>query len=473
MIVCAHDHKAVVAQTTEMLVTQTPDYSPTGSALPRRLTYQNSASATVVSVNQLRIAKRANLNHRDGVGSLDHISLASSTSSIRKMKSDVLLGAGRLDRSRTGSTPMSDAPSEQRTPHAVEEKRSGTGTTPVVRPGTPTSLAESHDGSRHASVPEFTAAESSTTTTTTARPKFDAIHPGEAESVVSDPGDRGDESSSDDDASIANTDGQFPNDAYSEEDSSAHRSAPSFSEKGGDNEYGVSKQLPESFKLPIMPFPPSTDVAPVTSARNLSRNLATAARIRTRQRGLERRLGITDTWASDRLISKQISTPTDVDLMSTGWNPTHSVIQEESCQTARDLRSQSTAETRDAHQRHRRTTSEQNLYLNSLKESLKNVGDAKKTKVLNYGKLLESVEERLIVLAAKQKEEIRDVDPELMSVLKLLDADDYQKQIGAFFEAETVEKTIQLVHKLTSVLNAATVPNDAVTTNVLSHLHLP
>jgi len=138
--------------------------------------------------------------------------------------------------------------------------------------------------------------------------------------------------------------------------------------------------------------------------------------------------------------------------------PSQEIIHEEGSQTARESRSRLDSKEAASSQRHRRTTSEQNVYLNSLKESLKNVGDSK-TKILNYGKLLESVEERLIDIADKQKGEMRSVDTELSSVLKLLDADENQKQIGSFFEAATVENTIRTVQQLSEALDATPMPD--------------
>jgi len=138
--------------------------------------------------------------------------------------------------------------------------------------------------------------------------------------------------------------------------------------------------------------------------------------------------------------------------------PSQEVIHEEGSQTARESRSRLDSREASSSQRHRRTTSEQNVYLISLKESLKNVGDSK-TKILNYGRLLESVEERLIEIADKQKGDVRSLDAELSSVLKLLDADENQKQIGSFFEAATVENTVRTVQQLSEALDATPLPN--------------
>lgn len=457
LIVCSHDHKVAAANTTEMLVPTTPtDPNPISSTPPRRSHHHGSGQIIKATQLRLPVKKSGALNYREGLlGSMDHISLGASTPSIRKLKSDLYAGP-RIDRSRTGSTPLSDAPSEQGTSAADDKRSISSQPGGAPRTSTPTSIPESSEG-RHGSNPDL----SSHSQPPPLKPRFDPIRSGDADSIVSDPCDHGDESSSDDDASCANTDGQFPQDAYSEEDGTIHRSAQSVSEKGLDpDQQSVSKNLPESFRLPIMPFPPTADIVPATSARSLSRSMVTAARLRTRQRGLERRLGIADTWACERLISKQ-SPPADVDLITSCHYPSQEIIHEEGSQTARE-RSRADIKEASTSQRHRRTTSEQNVYLNSLKESLKNVGDSK-MKILNYGKLLESVEERLLAIAARQSEDLQSLDGELSSVLKLLDADEHQKKIGSFFEATTVEHTIKIVQQLSEALDANPGPNNSST----------
>lgn len=355
-------------------------------------------------------------------------------------------------RNRAGSTPLSDAPSEQCTP-AGDDRRSMSSYPGAPRTSTPTSIADSHEGIKHGSLPELL----SQSQPPVARPTFEPLRPGEAESIASDPGDQGDESSSDDDASVANTEGQFTHDAYSEEDSTAHRSAPSFSEKSTEPDpQPLSKNLPDSFRMPTLPFPPTADIVSTTSARSLSHSTASAARLRTRQRGLERRLGITDTWASDRLISKQASAPENADLLTSCCFPSQYVIREEGIQTARDCQDKSDSKDGSSTHRHRRTNSEQQIYLNSLRESLKNVEDSK-TKLLNYGKLLESVEERLHLIAARQKNELSGTESEVSHLLKLLDADDKDNS-ASFFEVENVEKTFKIVKQLSEVLSS--VPQD-------------
>eukprot|EP00210_Caulerpa_lentillifera_P001027 g990.t1 len=449
LAVCSHDHKVAAANispSVEFLPSPSaPDLSPASTQNARR---NKRNHGTIINANQLRMPlKKTVLAHREnpilGHGSMEQISI-STGSSTRKMKSELLTGGGgvggtRLDRSRTGSTPLSDAPSSSHdlkgTPrvrqdleHArqlIERARSQTPDNTKASELLPPSL--SHQYSSQGS----------------ARNLVDGL-----EAFASDPGD----SSSDDGVSLANTDGQLTHDAYSDDDEVSSQ-GPRSEKSLGSIDHGLTKSISETFRTPICTFPPTSTDDGVPQGGQLQVSASTA-RLRSRQRGLERRLGIMDTWTSEQVISKHISAPIS-DLMDGVSH--HRQIQTARTQGQLDETSVASSSRRaGSGYEHRRSASAQNLMLSTLEEDVVDPVRSQK-KVRNFGRFLESVERKLMVLAAQQN---RELSQTLMNEFSFLskflgqDRGNSLDKIDSFFEMETVEKNREIISKISELLTS-------------------
>lgn len=393
LVVCSHDHKVAAANpspSTEFLpALMTPESSPTGLQTNSRRPTRTSGGQ-IVNANQLKTPlKKTVLVHRDsmtGGGSFEQIPTIVSGGSVRKMKSEVF--GNRLDRSRTGSTPLSDA----------QASSGDLKTTPGPRSMTPDDLQQS------------------------------------PEALDSDLG-----SSSDEEGSLANTDGQLTHDAYSEEDEMSSQ-GPRSDKSMNSIDQGLTKSISDSFKTPICSFPPSSiEDQPSRSPDNHPiQSSASSARLRSRQRGLERRLGIMDTWTSEQVISKHISAPVAdlLDALHVGKGPVHQKLE------YRKQRS---------FYEHRRSASAQNLMLQTLNEDDQETRELQKMKILNFGKFLKSIEQRLVKLGVSVSDGLTE---ELSNLPKLLGMEDQENgaEIGPFFEIQTIEKSQKILDRISDLL---------------------
>lgn len=436
LVVCSHDHKVAAANFSPLIEFLPSPSTPESSSGPSQsVRRRHKTHGPIINANQLRLSSKKTIQGAQR----DSLEPISSVSSIRKMKSDLFNGpGGRLDRSRTGSTPLSDAQSSlhdlKGTPRIPSEPPEGRYGLDRARSQTPDDHLKLQE-----TLPTSLSNQYSSTGSSKVLNEFPVKLMDGNESFASDPGDEG--SSDDDNDSNANTDGHLTHDAYSEEDeisSQGRRSEKSLSSV----DQGLSKSLADSFRTPICPFPPTS----IEDRFQTSQNPASSARLRSRQRGLERRLGVMDTWASEQVISKHSSVPVGDLMLDRG-----SIVR--SVQTARIPGVQeepSSSRRAGSGYEHRRSASAQNLMLSTLNED--SALDPNQQKLT---KLLEDIERKLVALAASRKlEMIRSLTQDFSFLSKVLgpENEDSEKKIDSFFELETVQKTQGIISRVFEML---------------------
>eukprot|EP00210_Caulerpa_lentillifera_P007888 g7529.t1 len=244
--------------------------------------------------------------------------------------------------------------------------------------------------------------------------------------------------SSSDDESLANTEGHQTNDTYSDDDDLVSQDCQSERSMSSIEHSSSMNLVDNCFQNTICTFPPS-------STEDHFQNLVSSAKLRSRQRGMERRLGVMDTWTCEQVISKHTSAPVE-DLAR-------------AVQPIVDRRLLGVASWRpDDMTGHKRSASAEIILPKTLEDDSNKELQKKKSKLVNFVRFLSSLEDRKGLIQNEDANFSRGIKEELSLILSKLMATEFgsseEIEIGGFFKLETIEKNQKTLEQISALLES-------------------